>query len=116
MKNNKNYDLIIKSKIWEADNHELVDYDNPYFIKKSFKVNSSGILCRKGIEIFLSKQKSQENALLKIKKNDKNYSYKIDCGKFSKDLNSLSNEDPAFIVFKSDFLKTQKLSKIDFIN
>ena len=111
MKNNKNYDLIIKSKIWETDNHELVDYDNPYFIKKSFKVNSSGILCRKGIEIFLSKQKSQENALLKIKKNDKNYSYKIDCGKFSKDLNSLSNEDPAFIVFKSDFFKDPKTVK-----
>ena len=111
MKNNKNYDLIIKSKIWETDNHELVDYDNPYFIKKSLKVNSSGIIYRKDNEIFLSKQKSQENALLKIKKNDKNYSYKIDCGKFSKDLNSLSNEEPAFIVFKSDFFKDPKTIK-----
>ena len=108
MKNNKNYDLIIKSKIWETDNHELVDYDNPYFTKKSLKVNSSGILCRKGNELILSKQKNKENELLKIKKNDKNNLYKIDCGKFSKDLNSLSDEEPAFMVFKSDFFKDPK--------
>ena len=111
MKNNNNYDLIIKTKIWETDNYELVDYDNPYFTKKSLKVNSSGVLCRKENEIFLSKQKGQENALLKIKKNDNNYSYKIDCGKFSKDLNSLSNEDAAFMVFKSDFFKDPKTIK-----
>jgi len=111
MKNNKNYDLIIKSKIWEADNHELVDYDNPYFIKKYLKVNSSGILYRRFNEIFLSKEDKERNILLKIKKNDNNYSYKIDCGKFSKDLNSLSNEDPSFIVFKSDFFKDPKTVK-----
>ena len=51
MKTNKDCDLILKTKIWDNDNHELIDYDNKDTIKKTFKINISGILSRIDNEI-----------------------------------------------------------------
>lgn len=114
MENNLNCDLIIKTKIWDSDNHELVDYDNPNIVKKIIKINSSGILSRVKDEIIFSKEKNISKQLLTVKKDERNFNYMINCGNWSPDLNILSNEKGAFMVYKSSLFKEPKNVKNKF--
>ena len=116
MKKEKDYNLSITTKIWENDNHELIDYENKDTIKKIFIINSSGILSRMYNKIIFSNESpkgSDKQKLLEIIKNEEN-KYNINCGNWSKDLTSLSNETGAFMVLKSDFFKEEKSVKNKF--
>jgi len=72
MKSNKNYDLILTSKVWGNDYHNLIDYENQDIKKKVFKINSSGFLSRINNDIIFSSENNPSNILLKIKKNEEN--------------------------------------------
>ena len=39
-------ELFIKTKIWEKETFELIDYSNDDTIDTKIKINSSGVLCR----------------------------------------------------------------------
>ena len=71
MKSNKNYDLILTSKVWGNDYHNLIDYENQDIKKKVFKINSSGFLSRINNDIIFSSENNPSNILLKIKKKKK---------------------------------------------
>ena len=114
MKAPKDFDLIITSKIWKNDFNELIDYDNKNFEKKVFKINSSGIISRIDNEIIFSKEKNGSNKLLEIIKNEENFKYNINCGNWSQDLISLSNEKAAYLLYKTDFYKDENLMKNKF--
>ena len=118
MKANKDCDLILKTKIWDNDNHELIDYDNKDTIKKTFKINTSGILSRIGNEIIFSNETSENSdecreKLLEIIKKENN-KYILNCGNWSKDLLYLSKQTGAYMIFKSDFFKEEKKVKNKF--
>ena len=107
MKFHKNFDLILTSKVWGNDYHDLIDYENQDITKKVFKINSSGFLSRINNDIIFSSENNPSNELLKIRKNEENKKYYVDCGNWSKDLSVLSNETGAFIVYKSSHSKKQ---------
>ena len=111
MKSPKDFNLILTTKIWKNDINELIDYENKNTEKKVFKINSSGILSRKDNEIIFSKEKNNNNKLLEIIKNEENFRYKINCGKWSQDLNTLSKEKAAFLLYKTDYYKDQNMMK-----
>ena len=119
MKANKDCDLILKTKIWDNDNHELIDYENKDTIKKTFKINTSGILLRIDNEIIFSNETSENSneesreKLLEIIKKENN-KYIINCGNWSKDLLYLSKQTGAYMIFKSDFFKEEKKVKNKF--
>ena len=110
--NNNNSQLIIKTKIWVKETFELIDYLNDETINSKFEVNSSGVLCRDEKSISFNEGEnlsSTESDLLKVKKNNENGKFIIDCGNWSKDLGKLIEEKGAFLVYRG--LSLQKLDK-----
>ena len=118
MTTNKDCDLILTTKVWDIDKHHLLDYNCKNTIKKKFIINTSGIVSRINKEIIFSNEnekpkKEKNQILLKIIKNEEN-KYNINCGNWSKDLISLSNQTGAFMIYKSDFFKEEKSIKNKF--
>ena len=111
MKIPNNCDLIIKTKIWENEQYELIDYDNKNTIKKVLKINSSGFISRVNNNIIFSNIKNDFNQLLEIKKNEENHKYSINCGNWSNDLKTLSSQEGAYILYKTEYFKEQKSIK-----
>ena len=102
MNNNKNLELLIKTKIWEKQYPDFIDYLDDKFVKKEIKINSSGILCRNNKEIIFNKGKSYPkpyNKLLKIKKNKENGKFIVKCDKYTQDLMQLPDQKAAYIVY-----------------
>ena len=102
MNNNKNLELLIKTKIWEKQYPDFIDYLDDKFVKKEIKINSSGILCRNNKEIIFNKGKSYPkpfNKLLKIKKNTENGKFIVKCDKYTQDLMELPDQKAAYIVY-----------------
>ena len=103
-----NSELIIKTKIWEKETFELIDYLSDDTINTKFKINSSGILCRDNKNItFKSGEELTETPsdLLKIKKNEETGKFIINCGLWSKDLSKLIEEQGAFLVYRGLTIK-----------
>ena len=112
MSNKINSQLIIKTKIWEKETFELIDYLNDETINSKFEINSPGVLCRneKKISFIQGENLSPtESNLLKIEKNSENGKYIINCGNWSKDLSKLIEEQGAFLVYRGFSL--QELNK-----
>ena len=110
-KNNKN-ELIIKSKIWEKETFELIDYLSDETIDTKINIDSSGVLRRNNKTISFSPGEDQpktESDLLKISKNPETSKYIINCGSWSKDLNKLVEQQGAFLVYRG--ISLQELSK-----
>ena len=103
-----NSELIIKTKIWEKETFELIDYLNDDTINTKFKIHSSGVLCRdnKNISFNIGENLQQTPFdLLKIKKNEETGKYIINCGVWSKDLSQLIEEQGAFLVYRGLTIK-----------
>ena len=117
MSDHLNTNLLIKSKIWEKETYELVDYDNPDTIKTKIKVDCSGSLSRVNNQTMFSKtEKFEKNPfeLLRVKRNPDNGKFYINCGNWSKNLSELVEQTGAFIVYKSHFFKEIKNVKEQF--
>ena len=111
MKKSNNFDLLIKTKIWENEQYNLIDYDNRSAQKNEIKINTSGFLSRINDNIKFSNVKDQFNQLLEVNKNKDNYKYNINCGNWSNDLKILSRQKGAYILYKADYFKEQKSIK-----
>ena len=109
MNTQKEYDLKLTTKTWDNDSHILIDYENQNITKKTFTINSSGFLSRINNKITFTKEKNNSQKLLEVIKNEENNKYKINCGNWSKDLFSLSNETgAAYMLYKTYFFKEEK--------
>ena len=100
--NNTNVELIIKTKIWEKENLDLIDYLNEENTKTKIKTNTSGVLCRNQKNIFFNQGENQPESpddLLRIQRNNENGKFSINCGNYSKDLYKLVDEQGAFLVY-----------------
>ena len=112
MSKNFNSELIIKTKVWEKETFELIDYLNDDTIDSRFEVNFPGVLRRDKKIISFNKGENlppTETDLLKIERHPKNGKFIINCGNWSKDLGKLIEEQGAFLVYKG--LSLQELSK-----
>ena len=114
MENNKNYDLKLTTRIWDNDNHQLINYNNKCSKKKVFKINSSGTLSRMNDNIIFSSEENEFFKLLEITKNEENNKYYVNCGNYSKDLIKLSYEEASFLIYKSYIGREQKNIKTNF--
>ena len=108
MNKEKNAELNITTKIWEKELYQLVDYYNQEFNKTKLNINSSGLLYRDENNVYFTENENPEkkiDKLLKIKKNELNGQFSVDCGNWPKDLNHLVDEIAAFIVYRGISLK-----------
>ena len=98
---NLDSELDISCKIWDKETKELTSSNNAHYTKTKFKINTSGVLYRKDNKVYFTQDENQEKSdseLLRITK--KNETYSVDCGALSKDINSLINQDGAYIVHR----------------
>ena len=105
---NPNTKLIIKSKVWENDNADLIDYLNIYTKNYKIKVGKSGVLRKQDKKIFFELGENlakTEFDLVKIKKNENTGRYLINCGTWSKNLTELAEQSGAFMVYRGLTLK-----------
>ena len=102
-KKSENSELFIKCTIWEKETFELIDYYNNNTINTKMKINTPGVLSRTNKQISFNPGENLEKTpsdLITIKKNQSDGRYIIDCGKWSKELDKLVEEQGAFIVFR----------------
>lgn len=112
MTKNVNSELKIKTKIWEKETFELIDYLNDETIDTKILINSSGMLCRDEKTISFKPGENltpTPSELLRIKINPENGKFIINCGSWSKDLSKLVDEQGAFLVYRG--LSLQELNK-----
>ena len=107
---NKSVDseLSIKCTIWERETFELIDYYSKETIDTRFKVNSSGVISRNNKQISFIPGESNPEAssdLIRIRKNESDGRFIIDCGEWSKDLAQLVDEQGAFMVYRGISIK-----------
>jgi hypothetical protein len=98
-----NSQLIIKTKIWENEALNLINYSNSEAKIMKMKINTSGILSRNEKTIYFTKGENQlesPNDLLSIKQNTQKGKYIIKFRNYSKDLNELVEEPGAFLVYR----------------
>ena len=101
-----NASLIIKTKLYNSESFELIEYDSNNYVQAKTIINTSGILFRKKNKYqinFYNKDEDNLNnvELLKIIRDSNNGNYSINAGKYSSDLNTLVEQEPAFLVYKS---------------
>ena len=103
-----NSELSIKCTIWERETFELIDYYSKETIDTRFKVNSSGVISRNNKQISFIPGESNPEAssdLIRIRKNESDGRFIIDCGEWSKDLAQLVDEQGAFMVYRDISIK-----------
>ena len=125
-----NSSLIIKTKLSNKETFELIEYDNINFFPTKLIIKTSGTLYRKKNENKLDfyetdKENPNDVKLLKINRNYDNGNYSINAGKYSTDLSTLVEQEPAFLVYKcqsnnnesmlSNYKKIYRLNKGDII-
>ena len=116
MKYHKGSELSIITKIWDKEIKDLIDYDDPDYIKTKINVNYPGILSRVDKKVIFTKNKDEQKPfkLLSINKNEEYGFYNIDCGNSSKDISTLVEQGGSFIIFKDLFFKPIKSIKETF--
>ena len=105
---NPNTKLIIKSKVWENDNADLIDYLNMDTKNYKIKVGKSGVLRKQDKKIVFELGENltkTEFDLVKIKKDENTGRYLINCGTWSKNLSELAEQSGAFMVYRGLSLK-----------
>ena len=103
-----NSELSIKCTIWERETFELIDYYSKETIDTRFKVNTSGVISRNNKQISFIPGESNPEAssdLIRIRKNESDGRFIIDCGEWSKDLAQLVDEQGAFMVYRGISIK-----------
>ena len=125
-----NASLIIKTKIFNKETFELIEYESSNFMKTKIIIKTSGTLCRKKKEYeinFYNHYEENPNniELLKINRNNDNGYYSINAGNYSPDLKVLIEQEPAFLVYRgnqntnespiTNYKKIYKLSQGDII-
>ena len=125
-----NASLIIKTKLYNSESFELIEYDSNNYIEAKKIINTSGILFRKKNKYQISFYNNDEDnlnntELLKIIRDNNNGNYSINAGNYSSDLYTLVEQEPAFLVYRSQQTnnesevksnkKIYKLSKGDII-
>ena len=103
-----NSELSIKCTIWERETFELIDYYSKETIDTRFKVNSSAVISRNNKQISFIPGESNPEAssdLIRIRKNESDGRFIIDCGEWSKDLAQLVDEQGAFMVYRGISIK-----------
>ena len=104
----RNSELSIKCTIWERETFELIDYYSKETIETRMKVNSSGVISRNNKQISFIPGESNPEAssdLIRIRKNESDGRFIIDCGEWSKDLAQLVDEQGAFMVYRGISIK-----------
>jgi hypothetical protein len=113
MKYHKGSELSITTKIWDKEIKDLIDFDDPDYIKTKIDINYSGILSRVDKKVIFTKNKDEQTPfkLLSINKNEEYGIYNIDCGNYSKDISTLVDQGGSFILFRDQFFKKTKSLK-----
>ena len=104
----KNTELLIKTKIWQKENIELIDYLNTDTITNNFQSNTSGILRRDKQEISFHPGENlpkTDKDLIQITKNNSTGRYMINCGIWSKNLEKLVDEVGVFMIYKGSIIQ-----------
>ena len=107
-----NSELMIRTKVWEKENFELIDYLNNVTTETKITINSSGVLCRDKKQIYFTEGESVPPSTYDLVRVHKNYDmkkYVIKCGEWSKDLSKLLDEQGAFFVYNG--LSIKELNK-----
>ena len=103
-----NSELNIKCTIWERETYELIDYYSKETIDTRMKVNTSGVISRHDKQITFIPGENTPNSpsdLIRVRKNESDGRFIIDCGEWSKDLAQLVDEQGAFMVYRGISLK-----------
>ena len=103
-----NSELIIKTKVWEKENIELIDYLNSETIDNFFQVKSSGVIRREKqlISFHPGSQLPKTNKdLITVERNNITGKYSINCGTWSKNLIKLVDENAIFMVYKGTIMR-----------
>ena len=98
-----NAELIIKTKIWQKESIELIDYLNFDTIDNRFQINKSGVIRRNNHEVTFNPGENlpkTEKDLIQINKNNITGKYSINCGTWSKNLEKLVDETGIFMLYK----------------
>ena len=106
-------ELSISCKIWDKEVYELVDYYNTNNKKTRLIINSSGALFREDKNVFFTPGENLERGesdLLIVNKDEETGKYSVNCGTWAKDLNTLIDQDAAFIVYRGVSMKDNKNS------
>ena len=119
--------LILKYKIWNKSNIEVINYKDKKYIKQKMTIEKSGQLSRCNDKIILTKKKNNGNSfnssndtnymkdsqmieLVSVEKNDTNYV--INCGEWAKDLTQLIDQNAVYFLYKGltieNFLKEKQ--------
>ena len=104
---NSNAELLIKTKVWQRENIELIDYLNPETIVNRFQLNSSGVIRRENQEVSLYQGENipkTDKDLLQFNKNISTGKYIVNCGTWSKNLEKLVDENAVFMVYKGSII------------
>ena len=122
-----NNQLLIKTKVWEKENIELIDYLNTDTIINQYQTNTSGVIRRdKQLVTFHPGENlpKTDKDLIQITKNNTTGKYIINCGTWSKNLEKLVDEVGVFMIYKGSIIQdlhnmrgkhTYKLSQGDII-
>ena len=103
-----NSELLIKSKIWNNDSLELIDFSDYNTEKTEIKVQSSGILSRIGKIITFTKGKKVNKTpfeLFSINRNDENGYFYLNCLKPPKELIKILGSNSTYFIFKGNKYK-----------
>ena len=99
----KNSELKIKCVIWEKETFELIDYCNNCTMETKFLVKTPGVISRDNRKITFTPGEQKEKSptdLITIKRNPADSRFMVDCGTWDKDLESLIEQNGAFLVYR----------------
>ena len=100
-----NSELLIKGKIWNNENLELIDYSNYDYQKTEIKVQTSGIVSRIDKSITFTKGKNINKTpfeLFSIYQNDENGYFYINSQRPPKELIKVIDSNSLFMVYKGN--------------
>ena len=122
-----NTQLLIKTKVWQKENIELIDYLNTDTIVSQYQTYNSGVIRRDNQLVTFHPGENlpkTEKDLIQITKNNTTGKYIINCGTWSKNLEKLVDEVGVFMIYKGSIIQdlhnmggkhTYKLSQGDII-
>jgi len=122
-----NTQLLIKTKVWQKENIELIDYLNTDTIVSQYQTYNSGVIRRDNQLVTFHPGENlpkTDKDLIQITKNNTTGKYIINCGTWSKNLEKLVDEVGVFMIYKGSIIQdlhdmrgkhTYKLSQGDII-